>query len=182
MPHCRHITQVSRIQPQNHLHRHSPPYFLPPMSFENYRVQVDSTVTPSCAMTGTVNDQTNFQLTHKEEGTFISSSNHPSGSCSTMSTSVLHFSLQNPPPSPIRDLLTIPVKNPSTNFRSQLTKQRTHEISSREFAYGLACALAELAMQNGHTFVAEENYEDYMAQSPFHQAENCWTMGWVILY
>jgi hypothetical protein len=63
-----------------------------------------------------------------------------------------------------------------------LTKQLTHEISSREFAYGLTCALAELAMWNGHTFVAEENYEDYTAQSPFHQAENCQTVAWVVLY
>jgi len=37
-------------------------------------------------------------------------------------------------------------------------------------------------MQNGHMFVTEENYEDYMAQSPFHQAGNCWTTAWVVLY
>src|SRR5882762_4686979 len=101
------------------------------MSFENYRprVQDDSTATLSCTMTGTLNDQASFQLTHKEEGTFISSSNHPSSSSSTMSTSVHHSLLQNPPPSPIQNLLTIPVENPSTNFTSQLTKQLTHEIS-----------------------------------------------------
>jgi|SRR5882762_10511443 len=143
MPHCRHITQVSTIWPQNHLLRHSPPYFLLPMSFKNYRVQDDSTATPSSTMTGTVNNQASFQLTHKEEGTFVSSSNHPSGSSSTTSTSIHHLSLQNPPPSPIQDLLNIPVENPSTNFMSQLTKQLTHEISSQEYAYGLACALAE---------------------------------------
>jgi len=90
--------------------------------------------------------------------------------------------LQNPPPSPIRDLVTTPVENPSTDFTSQLTKQLTHEISSRKSAYGLACALAESAVRNGHTFVAEENYEDYTAQSPFHQAENCRTAAWVVLY
>jgi hypothetical protein len=90
--------------------------------------------------------------------------------------------LQNPPPSLIRDLVTIPVENPSTDFTSQLTKQLTHEISSHESAYGLACALAESAVRNGHTFVVEENYEDYTAQSPFHQAENCQTAAWVVLY
>jgi hypothetical protein len=90
--------------------------------------------------------------------------------------------LHNPPPSPIQDLVTVPVENPSTDFTSQLTKQLTHEISSRKSAYGLACALAESAVQNGHTFIAEENYEDYMAQSPFHQAENCRTAAWVVLY
>jgi hypothetical protein len=37
-------------------------------------------------------------------------------------------------------------------------------------------------VQNGHMFIAEENYEHYMAQSPFHQAENCQTAGWVVLY
>jgi hypothetical protein len=56
------------------------------------------------------------------------------------------------------------------------------EISSQEFAYGLACALAESTMQNGHAYIAEENYEDYTAQSPFHQAENCWTAAGVVLY
>ena len=61
-------------------------------------------------------------------------------------------------------------------------KQPTHEISSQEFAYGLTCALVESAVRNGHTFVAEENYEDYTAQSPFHQAENCQTVAWVVLY
>jgi hypothetical protein len=133
-------------------------------------------------MTGTVNDQASFQLTHKEEGTFVSLSNRPSGSSSTTSTSVHHSLLQNPPPSPIQDLLTIPVKNPSTDFTTQLMKQLTHEISSQGFAYSLACALVESAMQNGHTFVAEENYENYTAQSPFHQAGNCQTAAWVVLY
>ena len=37
-------------------------------------------------------------------------------------------------------------------------------------------------MQNGHTFIAEENYKDYIAQSPFYQAENCQTMAWIVLY
>ena len=133
-PHCRHITRVSRNQPQNHLHRHSPPILSIPMSLQNQRVQEDSTAAPFCIMTGTVRELAN---------------------------------LQNPPPSPIQDLVTIPVENPSTDFTSQLTKQLTHEISSRESAYGLACALAESAVRNGHTFVAEEDYEDYTAQSPF---------------
>jgi hypothetical protein len=31
-------------------------------------------------------------------------------------------------------------------------------------------------------FIAKENYKDYTAQSPFHQAENCWTTAWVVLY
>ena len=119
------------------------------MSFENHRVQEDSTAAPFCIMTGTVRELVN---------------------------------LQNPPPSPIQDLVTVPVENPSTDFTSQLTKQLTHEISSCKSAYGLACALAESAVWNGHTFVAEENYEDYTAQSPFHQAENCWTAAWVVLY
>ena len=61
-------------------------------------------------------------------------------------------------------------------------KQLTHEISSQEFAYGLTCALVESAVWNGHTFVAEENYEDYTVQSPFHQAGNCRTAAWVVLY
>jgi hypothetical protein len=30
--------------------------------------------------------------------------------------------------------------------------------------------------------IAEENYEDYTAQSPFHQAENCRTAAWIVLY
>ena len=149
MPHCRHITRVSRNQPQNQLHRHSPPIFSIPMPFDNHRVQEDSTAAPFCTMTGTVREPAN---------------------------------LQNPPPSPIRDLVTIPVENPSTNFTSQLTKQLTHEISSQKIAHGLACALAESAMWNGHTFVAKENYKDYTAQSPFHQAENCRTAAWVVLY
>jgi len=72
--------------------------------------------------------------------------------------------LQNPPPSPIRDLVTTLVENPSTDFTSQLTKQLTHEVSSRKSAYGLACALAESAVRMD-TFVAEEDYEDYTAQS-----------------
>jgi hypothetical protein len=46
----------------------------------------------------------------------------------------------------------------------------------------LACALTESAMQNGHVFIAEENYKDYTAQSPFHQTENCQTTCWVVLY
>ena len=37
-------------------------------------------------------------------------------------------------------------------------------------------------MQNRHTFIAKENYKDYTAQSPFHQAENCQTVAWVVLY
>jgi hypothetical protein len=152
------------------------------MSFENHRVQEDFTATPFCTMTGNVNEPASFQLTHKEEGTLVSSSNRPSSSSPTTSTSVHYSSLQNPPPSPIQDLLAVPVKNPSTDFTSQLTKQPTHEIGSRDFAYGLTCALAELAVQNGHTFVAEENYEDYTAQSPFHQAGNCRTAAWVVLY
>src|SRR6202790_1632935 len=119
------------------------------MSFENHRVQEDSTAALFCIMTGTVREPAN---------------------------------LQNPPPSPIQDLVTVPFKNPPTDFTSQLTKQLTHEISSQKSAYGLACALAESAVQNGHAFVAEENYEDYMAKSPFHQAENCWTAAWVVLY
>jgi len=114
------------------------------MSFENHRVQEDSTAAPFCIMTGTVRQLAN---------------------------------LQNPPPSPIQDLITVPVENPSTNFTSQLTKQLTHEISLHKTAYGLTCALAESAVQNGHMFVAEEYYEDYTAQPPFHQAENCRTVA-----
>ena len=125
----------------------SPPYFLLPISFENHRVQENSTVTLFCTMTGVVDKPANLQLAHKKEGTFISSSssNPPSGNSATTSTSILHFSPQNPPPSPIQDLLTIPVENPSSDFMSQLMKRLTHEISSREFAYSLACALAESA-------------------------------------
>ena len=175
MPHCRHITQVSRIQPQNHLHQHSPPYFLLPMSFENYKVQVDSTATPSCTMTGTVKDQTSFQLIHRED-TFISSSNHPSGSSSTTSIPVHHFSLQ------ILHLLLSKIYLPyQSRTHPPISRvswwNSSYEISSWEFAYGLACALVESAMRNRHTFVAEENYEDYMAQSPFHQAGNSQTMA-----
>src|SRR5882762_9473555 len=149
MPHCRHITQVSRNQTQTNSIDIHPPIFSIPMPFDNDRVQEDFTAAPFRTMTGTVREPVD---------------------------------LQNPPPSPIRDLVTTPVENPSTDFTSQLTKQLTHEISSRKSAYGLACALAESAVQNGHTFVAEENYKDYMAQSPFHQAENCQTAAWVVLY
>src|ERR1700692_299229 len=112
MPHCRHITQVSKIQPQTiSINIHSHIFFLLPMSFENHRVQEDSTATLSCTMTGTVNDPASFRLTHKGEGTLVLLSNHPSSSSSTMSTSVHYSLLQNPPPSPIQDLLAIPVKN-----------------------------------------------------------------------
>src|SRR5882762_8746632 len=149
MPHCRHITRVSRNQPQNHLHQHSPPILSIPMSLQNQKVQEDSMAAPFCIMTGTVREPVD---------------------------------LQNPRPSPIRDLVTTPVENPSTDFTSQLMKQLTHEISSHQSAYGLSCALAESAVQNGHMFVAEENYEDYTAQSPFHQAENCRTAAWIVLY
>jgi hypothetical protein len=90
--------------------------------------------------------------------------------------------LQNPPPSPIQDLVTIPIEKPPTDFTSELAKQLTHEIRSHKSAYGLACALAESAVQNGHTFIAEKNYEAHGTQSLFHQAENFWTVAWIVLY
>jgi hypothetical protein len=31
-------------------------------------------------------------------------------------------------------------------------------------------------------FITKEKYEDYTAQSPFHQAENCRTVAWLVLY
>jgi hypothetical protein len=52
-------------------------------------------------------------------------------------------------------------------------EQLMHEVS---------LALAESAMQNGHMFITKEKYKDYTVQSPFHQAENCQTTAWVVLY
>src|ERR1700676_4768271 len=103
------------------------------MSFKTYRVQLDSTATLSCAMSGTVNDKASLQLIHKVEDTFILSSNHSTSSPSTTPTSVPYFSLPNPPPSPIwnsEKLLNLPFKDPSNDFMSQLTKQLICEISS----------------------------------------------------
>jgi len=58
------------------------------MSFKTYKVQINYTATPSCAMTGTVNDQTSSQLIHKVEDDFVSSSNHLTSSPSSTPTLV----------------------------------------------------------------------------------------------
>jgi hypothetical protein len=172
---------VFRVWPQkNHLHRHSSHFFLLlPMSFPTYEVQVDSTAIKFCTMSST--DQTDLWLIDKEGNTFVKSTDRSSSSSSTTPTPVLHFPLPNPPPSPIQDSLEVPVKDPVNNFTSQLTEQLTREVSLQESTYGLAQALVESAVRNGHTFITEEKYEDYTAQSPFHQAENCWTPAWVVV-
>ena len=126
-------------------------------------------------MSGT--DQSGLQMVGKEGNTFVASTDDSSSSSSTTPTPVLHFPLPNPPPSPIQDSLEVPVEDPVNNFTSQLMEQLTREVSLRKSTYGLAQALGESAVQNGHTFITEEKYEDYTAQSPFHQAENCWTMA-----
>ena len=131
-------------------------------------------------MSGT--DQTDLQLIDKEGNMFVASTDRSSSSSSTTPTPVPQFPLPNPPPSPIRDSLEVPVEDPVNNFTSQLTEQLMREVGLRESTYGLVQALAESAVQNGHMFITKEKYEDYTAQSPFHQAENCRTTAWVVLY
>jgi len=150
------------------------------MSFPTYEVQVDSTAILFSTMSGT--DQTDLQLIDKEGNTFVKSTDFSSSSSSATPTPILYFPLPNPPPSPIQDSLEVPVVDPVNNFTSQLMEQLTCEVSLRESTYGLVQALAESAVRNGHTFITEEKYEDYTAQSPFHQAENCRTAAWVVLY
>ena len=117
--------------------------------------------------------------------------NHLPETPSPTPTTLPHSPPLNPPPFPIipvdcaADML---VDNLINDIARQLTKQLTHDVSILEAnntISGLSLindTLLKSANQHNHTFIFNEFYRDFTAQSPVHWGIDQVSAAWIILH
>src|SRR5882762_10782805 len=138
-----------------------------------------------------ITDHTSLTLVPDAKDTVNLSLNHLPVTSSPTSTTLPDSPPLNPPPSaiiPVDCAADMLPNNLINDIASQLTKQFTHNVSILEAnntISGLSIindTLLKLANQHNHTFIFDEFYQDFTAQSPVHQGIDQVSAAWIILH